>query len=234
MLGNLGVAELRHNWRQEYLEAERRAAANIREQRSRAGMSQEQLATALKMYGFDLHQSTIAKIEAGKRPLRLAELFAFADALSIPWMNLIEGGRDIDIFPDEGMVPVDLWQAQLEELVHEREDVMSDLVSTFEAKARAYAEYDRAILVRISALNNAAARAQRDSEGQGQVIREMLERWQHETSKAKAAREHSLRAQQSARAVEEQEARAVRQQQQSALIDEFLRWRDGQASNPSE
>jgi transcriptional regulator with XRE-family HTH domain len=161
MLANRGVRELRQRWHDGYLEAERRVARNIRDQRARSGMSQEQVARGLQQNDFDFHQSTVAKVESGKRPLRLAELFAFADVLDVPWTALLEGGRDIDIFPEEGMLPIDVWEANLEELISQREDVMAEIAQEVEEKARRYAEVDRMILIRISALANAAAKASR-------------------------------------------------------------------------
>lgn len=53
----------------------------LREER---GWSQKDLAEKVGEYGFDFHQSTIAKIESGSRPLRVAEMYALSHVFRIP------------------------------------------------------------------------------------------------------------------------------------------------------
>lgn len=52
----------------------------LREARQR---SQGRLVEELVQQGFDMHQTTVAKLEAGKRPLRVAELMALAAIFEI-------------------------------------------------------------------------------------------------------------------------------------------------------
>jgi transcriptional regulator with XRE-family HTH domain len=230
LAANLRLGESRSEWKSEYLEAEKRTGANIRDQRIREQISQEQLAQALNSFGFELHQSTIAKIEAGKRPLRLAELFAFADALNVPWMNLIEGGRDIDILPNEGMVPLDVWEAGLEELVLKREDALRVLVEAVEDQARAYADWDRMILVRVAALANAAARSRVLDEDDRAQVGEIVEKWSREASYWARQREKQFDPAERAR-VDALMADAHGQNKKNeALAREFLQWRQDRAS----
>lgn len=59
--------------------------------RKRGRMSQTELATAI-----GVHQQTVAKIEAGTRPLRLAEASAIADAIGVPLQAL-------DVAENEGL-----------------------------------------------------------------------------------------------------------------------------------
>lgn len=47
-------------------------------------LSQEQLSEILASHGFPMHQTTVAKLERGGRPIRLAEAFALADILLMP------------------------------------------------------------------------------------------------------------------------------------------------------
>lgn len=47
-------------------------------------LSQLQLAELLADKGFAMHQTTVAKLEKGTRPIRLAEAFALADILLMP------------------------------------------------------------------------------------------------------------------------------------------------------
>jgi transcriptional regulator with XRE-family HTH domain len=55
-------------------------------------MSQEALGEALAAYGHPLVQPVIARIEAGKRPLRLAEAVALAAVLGVSVTDLVPGG----------------------------------------------------------------------------------------------------------------------------------------------
>lgn len=56
--------------------------------REKRGLSQAQLSELVKSRGFNLHQTAIAKIEAGKRPLRVGELFALSDCLGFTPLGL--------------------------------------------------------------------------------------------------------------------------------------------------
>ncbi len=53
----------------------------IRERRTRSGMSQAGLASALRERGLTLHSTAICRIENGSRDLRLTETAVIADAL---------------------------------------------------------------------------------------------------------------------------------------------------------
>ena len=50
----------------------------LKDARAAAGLSQQNVADALKAQGFRFHQTMIAKIERGERPVRLDEAVAFA------------------------------------------------------------------------------------------------------------------------------------------------------------
>lgn len=70
-------------------ELEREFGARIRDWRKHKGWSQLQLASALCEAGFiDLHQTTVSKIEAGTRPLGVAEAAAIAVALGLEPMAI--------------------------------------------------------------------------------------------------------------------------------------------------
>jgi transcriptional regulator with XRE-family HTH domain len=65
------------------------AAQMIREEREAQGMSQGDLSRALvDEVGMELNQSTISKIEAGTRSIRVNELFAIAEALGVSVTSL--------------------------------------------------------------------------------------------------------------------------------------------------
>lgn len=85
---------------------EARAGRRVRELRQARGWSQTDLATHLRPYGFDLTQSTVAKLEAGARPTRLDELDALAAVLGVPLADLIRdpdqyGTRDEEVLQRE-------------------------------------------------------------------------------------------------------------------------------------
>jgi transcriptional regulator with XRE-family HTH domain len=63
-------------------------AANLREQRERAGLSQEALADAC-----DLHRTEISLLERRKRSPRLETIVILARGLGISASELIEGVR---------------------------------------------------------------------------------------------------------------------------------------------
>lgn len=58
-------------------------ARSIRATRELRGMSQTDLAKAMKAQGFPFHQPTVQRIENGSREVRVPELFALASALDV-------------------------------------------------------------------------------------------------------------------------------------------------------
>jgi len=48
------------------------------------GWSQQELSEKLAQWGVDMHQTTVAKMEKGKRPLRVAEMFALSHVFGMP------------------------------------------------------------------------------------------------------------------------------------------------------
>lgn len=70
---------------------ERLLGLRIRETRVSLGISQQDLARRLSEAGFSAVQTTIAKIEAGTRPLRISEFVGIANALGMPWQSLLSG-----------------------------------------------------------------------------------------------------------------------------------------------
>lgn len=73
-----------------------KAGTHIREERERRGWSQQQMAAELVAYGISWHQTTVAKVEAGERPLRLSEAWAIAHRLGVSLTELASGKRDVD------------------------------------------------------------------------------------------------------------------------------------------
>jgi transcriptional regulator with XRE-family HTH domain len=80
-------------------------AANLREYREAHGISQDELAQRMTRYGFAFSQATIWKIEQGKRPVKISEAVALADAVDVPrW-------RDLTIEPDSSRIQADVDRA---------------------------------------------------------------------------------------------------------------------------
>ena len=75
----------------------------LRRLRLARGWSQEEVARHMQAYGYDFHQTMIAKIEAAQRPLRVRELADFAalydvevnDLIYLPNDSLVELDREI-------------------------------------------------------------------------------------------------------------------------------------------
>ncbi|MEV6907991.1 helix-turn-helix transcriptional regulator [Amycolatopsis sp. NPDC051071] len=70
--------------RKDFEEYEEVLSSKIRQLRTDRGWSQEDLANHLERVGFKMHQTTIAKLESGKRPIRASEVFALSYVFRIP------------------------------------------------------------------------------------------------------------------------------------------------------
>ncbi|MEV6646027.1 helix-turn-helix transcriptional regulator [Amycolatopsis sp. NPDC051371] len=70
--------------REDFDEFEEVLSGKIRQLRIDRGWSQEDLAEQLEEIGFKMHQTTIAKLESGKRPIRVSEVFALAFIFRLP------------------------------------------------------------------------------------------------------------------------------------------------------
>lgn len=64
-----------------HADAEREVGAQVRRAREQARLSQRELADAATAAGLSWHQTTVAKVEAGDRPLRLTEAAVLARVL---------------------------------------------------------------------------------------------------------------------------------------------------------
>lgn len=63
---------------------ERIMVEKFRTLREERGWSQVELSERLADFGIDMHQTTIAKLEAGKRPLRVSEMFGLSHVFGMP------------------------------------------------------------------------------------------------------------------------------------------------------
>jgi len=67
------------------------SGSNIRKERERAKLSQEQLAARLQLTGVNVNQKAISRIETGIRVLADYELKAIARVLNISVCTLLDG-----------------------------------------------------------------------------------------------------------------------------------------------
>ncbi len=76
---------------------EQRVGARIRDQRVALGLSQEDLAKAMRYIGYTWQQTTVAKTEAADRPLRVNEIVDLANVLGVAPAELLgETLREFD------------------------------------------------------------------------------------------------------------------------------------------
>jgi transcriptional regulator with XRE-family HTH domain len=77
------------------IDLEARVAKNVRRLREGRGISQHQLGADLAIHGVGMHQTTVAKLEAGSKPLRLNEVLAIAAYFEVPIESLWEESGDV-------------------------------------------------------------------------------------------------------------------------------------------
>lgn len=95
--------------RDERPDPEVQAGRALRRLRTARGWSQEEAARRMKPYGYDFHQTMIAKIEAAQRPIRVRELADFAalygaevhELIYPPAGSLQEADKEISALRDQ-------------------------------------------------------------------------------------------------------------------------------------
>lgn len=120
---------------------EKRFGDTVRNWRNERGWPQEEVARRLAGQGFDLHQTTIAKIERGARPLRIAEAAALAEVFEMP-ITAIFGLA----LPEDRTANLDAQQRELEEARRQVDDSRETLYSVAQRHAYLMAELEKVIL----------------------------------------------------------------------------------------
>ncbi|MGW4129468.1 helix-turn-helix domain-containing protein [Amycolatopsis japonica] len=107
--------------REDFEEYEEVLSSKVRQLRTERGWSQEDLANQLERVGFKMHQTTIAKLESGKRPIRASEVFALAYVFRIPMEALwaLPTPRE--------PVPLSKMREEFDEISSELREAESDL-----------------------------------------------------------------------------------------------------------
>lgn len=134
-INNLALTRQRHeSW-------EKRFGEVVRGWRQDRNWSQEDVAEKLRHQGFEMHQTTVAKIERGTRPLRVAEATALAEVFDMPIMAVFE----MSVPSDQ---PEELAQRQKElEVARKYVDQSRDsLYSAAERHAYLLAEVEKLIV----------------------------------------------------------------------------------------
>ncbi|MFT2694340.1 helix-turn-helix domain-containing protein [Clavibacter zhangzhiyongii] len=113
---------------------EQHVGQQIREQRVAAKMSQAELASEVRALGYNVQQSTVAKIELGSRPIRVAELYIFAEALRVPWIRfMLDYAARVDDLPYQEL------RERGRELRHQQVQIEDEMLSDLRTHSRAYA-----------------------------------------------------------------------------------------------
>ena len=144
--------------RQPYEWWEKMFGQRVREWRKARNWSQEYLAEELNLHGFDMHQTTVAKIERGTRPLRVSEAVAIASIFSVPVLSVFYGpGPETESVTQQAMREhMELLEKQAQSAQERLEDA---------AKTVAYYEVQRQSMA--DAINRAALEAdQSDDEAE--------------------------------------------------------------------
>ena len=93
----------------ERVDPEVQAGRALRRLRLSQGWSQEEVARRMRVFGYDFHQTMIAKMDAAQRPLRVRELVDFATLFGVE-VNLL-----IQPPPNGSLDDIDQEIAELEE-----------------------------------------------------------------------------------------------------------------------
>jgi transcriptional regulator with XRE-family HTH domain len=134
--------------------------AQLREER---GWSQAELAKRLSAIGFEMHQTTVAKLEAGKRPLRVAETLALAQIFGLHPLAMFYMPFQGE---DHGM---EYMRARLRTLDETIEKTEAQIMRLLESFAKNYAEFSAQRLIVTDNMRRAAAdHAKSEDDGEHQ------------------------------------------------------------------
>lgn len=127
--------------RQRHESWERRFGEAVRTWRTDRKWSQEDVAERLRYQGFEMHQTTVAKIERGARPLRVAEAAALAEIFEMPAVAVFGLGQ----FEDPASLR-DSRHAKLEQARKRLDDSRETLHTVAQHHAHLLAEVEKLII----------------------------------------------------------------------------------------
>jgi transcriptional regulator with XRE-family HTH domain len=131
---------------------------NVRHWRRERNWSQEDLAGKLRSEGIDLHQTSVAKIERGTRPLRVAEAAAIATIFRVPPLAVFLGSPQM-----EARSPMD----QLNDMIASAQNLLNDMKADMSRSAGRYVEQEAHVLALARILNQTALDAEKHQSEQG-------------------------------------------------------------------
>lgn len=126
----------------------------LREER---GWSQADLAERLAEVGFPVHQTTVAKLESGRRPLRVAEVYALALIFRIPAASFFYISTETE---PPGMAYMQEQQQEVDRQLIETREHLLRFTQTF---AEQYAELSAQQLAIASAIRRASLAAEKEA-----------------------------------------------------------------------
>lgn len=126
---------------------------NVRHWRRERNWSQEELADKLRSEGFDLHQTSVAKIERGTRPLRVAEAAALATIFRVPPLAVFLGSPQAE----EQQSPLN----QLNDMIASAQNLLNEMKADMSRSAGRYVDQEAHVLALARMLNQTALEAER-------------------------------------------------------------------------
>jgi len=145
------AADLTHFKEQVFEHWERDFGEKMRQWRKARNWSQEDVANKLRTYGFDMHQTTVAKIERGARPLRVAEAAAIAFIFRVPPLAVFLGP------PAE---PTPWALGALQKTISTAQTTLEMLRDQMKESARQFVEQEAEVLALARILNETALDAE--------------------------------------------------------------------------
>ncbi|KIU17972.1 helix-turn-helix domain-containing protein [Mycolicibacterium llatzerense] len=127
--------------RQHHESWEKRFGEVVRSWRQDRNWSQDEVAERLRHQGFEMHQTTVAKIERGARPLRVAEAAALAEVFEMPIMAVFELS-----LPDDHTTQLESHRIELEQARKRVDESRDTLYSIAQHHASLLAEVEKIIL----------------------------------------------------------------------------------------
>lgn len=127
--------------RQHHESWEKRFGEVVRRWRLDREWTQEDVVERLRHEGFEMHQTTVAKIERGARPLRVAEASALADIFEMP----ITAVFGLSLAEDHS-ADLDMRRLELEQARRRVDDSRETLYSVAQHHANLLAEVEKLIL----------------------------------------------------------------------------------------
>ncbi|WP_341578578.1 helix-turn-helix transcriptional regulator [Microbacterium schleiferi] len=129
-------------------EVDQNIARNVRRSRELRGWSQSEFAERMSALGIPgMHQTTIARIESGQRPLRAAEAVALCRLLEVSLERLAESGASADLRSqiNELTQSVAVFEAAARQLLHSRRVAALRQDTEYPYDAQGRAEQDQVI-----------------------------------------------------------------------------------------